>query len=249
MKVRVAFMPQLANHADKSVCVVIDALRATTCVVALFDSRCPRVYVAGSHATAREYARSRGFALCGESEGFRVEGFDYGNSPTEFAALDFTGKPAVLSTTNGTKAVNSVSTAPVVLLGAVTNLGACVEAAWHAAVERELDIMFVCSGTDEEFTLEDTVTAGLMAEQLAQFAAHESVVEWADSALAARKLAQTEPNLLRGWMGGIHARRLCDRGFGDDVAFCAQRDTSTVVPVLVREREADRVACPVLLAI
>ncbi len=249
MKIRVAFMPVLANHVDSSVCIVIDALRATSCVVALFDSRCPRVYVAGNHATAREYARSRGFALCGESEGFRVEGFDYGNSPTEFASLDFYGKPAVLSTTNGTKAINSVASAPVVLLGAVTNLTACVEAAWHAAVERDLDIMFVCSGTDEEFTLEDSLTAGLMAERFARLAAGQVNLEWADSALAARKLSYTEPNMLRAWMTGNHARRLCDRGFGDDVAFCAQQDTSVIVPVLVREREADMVAAPVLLAV
>ena len=248
MKASVALMPVLAGDTSKSVCVVIDALRATTCVVVLFDSKCPRVYVAGDHATAREYARSRGFALCGESDGFRVEGFDYGNSPTEFAALDFTGKPAVLSTTNGTKAVNKVATAPVVLLGAVTNLTACVEAAWHAADERELDIVFVCSGTDDEFTLEDTFTAGLMAEHLAKVAAHKTSLVLADSALAARKLVQGEPNLIRGWMSGVHARRLCDRGFGDDVAFCARQDISSVVPVLVREREADMVAAPVLLA-
>ena len=112
MEIRVALMPELAGVVSSAVCVVIDALRATTVIPTLFDRNCPRIYVAASHDTARTFARTRGYTLCGETEGYRVPDFDYGNSPVEFAALDFTAKPVVLSTTNGTKATARVADRP-----------------------------------------------------------------------------------------------------------------------------------------
>src|SRR4051794_39690726 len=121
MQIRTAFLPQLAGDVSEAVCIVIDVLRATTVIATLFDQHCPRVYVAASHDSARTFARRQGFALCGESQGYRVPDFDYGNSPVEFSALDFTDRPAVLSTTNGTKATAAVATARQVFLGATIN--------------------------------------------------------------------------------------------------------------------------------
>src|SRR5262245_24374769 len=101
MQVRVALLPQLAGEVSGAVCIVVDVLRATTVIATLFERGCPRVYVAASHETARVFARANGYVLCGETDGYKVEEFDFGNSPTEFAAHDFTGRPVVLSTTNG----------------------------------------------------------------------------------------------------------------------------------------------------
>src|SRR5690348_3548803 len=117
MQIRTAFLPALAGDVSEAVCIVIDVLRATTVIATLFDRHCPRVFVAASHDTARTFARANGYVLCGETEGYRVPDFDYGNSPVEFASLDFTGRPLVLSTTNGTKATAAVASARRVFLG------------------------------------------------------------------------------------------------------------------------------------
>src|SRR5437899_2253514 len=101
MQIRTAFLPQLAGDVSRTVCIVIDVLRATTVIATLFDRSCPRVYVSASHETARRFARRMSYVLCGETDGYRVPDFDYGNSPVEFAGLDLTGRPVVLSTTNG----------------------------------------------------------------------------------------------------------------------------------------------------
>jgi phosphosulfolactate phosphohydrolase-like enzyme len=53
--------------------------------------------------------------------------------------------------------------------------------------------------------------------------------------------------MLRGWMEGIHARNLGDRGFGADLGYCSAIDTIQNVPVLVEEDDVDSVECPVLL--
>src|SRR5947208_3547882 len=153
MQIRTALLPELAGDVSDAVCIVIDVLRATTVIATLFDRNCPRIYVAASHDTARAFARRQDYVLCGESEGYRVPDFDYGNSPVEFAALDFTDRPLVLSTTNGTKATATVAHARRVFLGATVNRKAAANAAWDAAAETGSDIVIVCSGTRDQFTL------------------------------------------------------------------------------------------------
>jgi 2-phosphosulfolactate phosphatase len=247
MQIRTAFLPELSGDVSAAVCIVIDVLRATTVIATVFDRNCPRVYVAASHDTARTFARKNGFVLCGETEGYRVPDFDYGNSPVEFAALDFSNRPVVLSTTNGTKATAAVATAKHVFLGATINRQAVSETAWQAAAEAGADIVIVCSGTGNQYTLEDATAAGLYVEALVARAGPWTMPELSDSSITARRLWQCEPNLLRGWMEGVHARTLADRGFGNDVAYCAAIDRLPQVPTLVAATETDSVAAPVIL--
>lgn len=247
MQIRVAFLPAEAGDVSEAVCVVVDVLRATTVMATLFERSCPRVYAAASHETARRFARQHGYALCGETGGFKLPDFDYGNSPVEFAALDFTARPLVLSTTNGTKALAAVADGRKVLLGAAVNRAAVARAAWQAAQESGSDIVIVCAGTENEFTLEDATVAGLYVEGITAQAGAWDMPTQADSAIAARRLWQTEPNLLRGWMEGRHAQALADSGFGDDVAYCAAIDTLANVPTLVTEEDRADVAAPVFL--
>lgn len=247
MQIRTALLPALAGDVSNAVCVVINVLRATTVIATLFKQHCPCVYVAASHETAREFAHANAYVLCGETGGYKVEGFDYGNSPVEFAGLDFTDRPVVLSTTNGTKATAAVAGARRVYLGAAINREAVAAAAWRKAQETDSDIVLVCSGTDDQFTLEDATVAGMYVEALVAQGTAWSVPALSDSAIAARRLWENEPNLLRGWMEGVHARTLGDRGFGEDIAYCASIDTLPFVPTLVAEEEADMVASPVVL--
>ncbi|HLJ54534.1 MAG TPA: 2-phosphosulfolactate phosphatase [Chthonomonadaceae bacterium] len=247
MEIRTALLPQLAGDVSGAVCIVIDVLRATTVIATLFDRRCPRVYVAASHDLARAFARREGYVLCGETGGVRVPDFDYGNSPVEFAALDFSERPVVLSTSNGTKAVAAVASAPRVLLGAAVNRKAVANAAWDAASELDTDIVVVCSGTDGAYTLEDATVAGLYVEALVARGGPWTMPALDDASIAARRLWQTEPNLLRGWMEGRHACHLADHGFGDDVAHCAAIDTLGRVPLLCSKDRASYLASPVIL--
>ena len=247
MQIRTAFVPELAGDVSSAVCIVIDMLRATTVIPVLFDRGCPRVYVADTHEKARRFARAKGYVLCGETEGFKVEDFDFGNSPTEFSRLDFQGKPVALSTTNGTKATSLVAGARKVYLGAAINRMAVALEAWHSAVETDSDIVLVCSGTRDQFTLEDATAAGLYVEAFAGFGCPDLIPAFADSSIACRRLWQSESNLLRGLMEGNHARTLADRGFGEDIGFCSKIDALSQIPTLVREQDADTTDCPVIL--
>ena len=247
MYLSTALLPQLAGDVTNAVCIVIDALRATTVVATLFERGCPRVYVAGNHALAEKFARERGYTLCGETDGFVAPGFDYGNSPTEFASLDFTEKPVVISTSNGTKATATVADSKQIYLGAAVNRMAVAKAAWAEAVRTEANLVIVCSGTLGEFTLEDATVAGGYVEALVAQAGAWELPFVKDSAIAARRLWENEPNLLRGLMEGNHANALAARGFGVDIGYCAMVDTMTRVPTLVSEADAGTVDAPVIL--
>jgi 2-phosphosulfolactate phosphatase len=251
MNLSVALLPELAGDISNAVCIVVDVLRATTVVATLFERGCPRVYAAASHDSARRFARAIGYVLAGETGGIKEPDFDYGNSPTEFATLDFTNRPVVISTTNGTRAIAAVASAPRVLLGAAVNRMAVAHAAWDYAIGSEpencRDIVIVCSGTDREFTLEDATVAGLYVEAITGFAGPWEMPHLTDSAIACRRLWHYEPNLLRGLMEGAHARTLGDRGFGEDVGYSVSIDTLNNVPTLVTEHEISTAAAPILL--
>ena len=247
MRLDVAFLPEEAGDVTDAVCIVVDVLRATTVLATLFERGCPVAYVADEHGKAERFARDRGFVLCGESHGLKAPGFDYGNSPTEFAALDFSGRPAVLSTTNGTRAASMVSGARRVYLGAAVNLTAVAQRAWREAMDTGSDLVVVCSGTNRRFTLEDTVVAGMFVEALTACAGAWEMPSVADSAIAARRLWEQDGSLLRSWMEGAHAQKLSEMGFSDDVTFCASRDLLRTVPALLPEAGTEDYPWPVVL--
>ncbi len=232
MDLTVAFLPHDAGDVSSSVCIVIDVLRATTVLATMFDRGARHVYVSADYDQAARIGRERDMLICGEIDGFKAPGFDFGNSPAEFSRMDLTGREMVLSTSNGTKAAVAVSGARAVYLGASVNLSAVASAAFQSAKELEADLVVVCSGTGGRFTLEDATVAGLYVEALVANAGAWDMPSLADSAMAARRLWQSEPNLLRGWMEGRHARHLGDIGFGEDLGFCCAIDTSRSVPML-----------------
>ncbi len=73
---------------------------------------------------------------------------------------DLKGKTLVLTTTNGTKAIETATGAKLIAIGAFTNLSYLSE--WLLTLKR--NIVILCSGWKETFSLEDTVFAGALIE-------------------------------------------------------------------------------------
>ena len=90
-----------------SAVVVIDVLRATTVIAcALANGAREIVPVAGVEEAWALARRSSPTALLGgEINNVRIDGFDFGNSPLEYAAHRVRDARIVLHTTNGTHAV------------------------------------------------------------------------------------------------------------------------------------------------
>ncbi len=155
------------------VAVVIDVLRATTTMVHALAAGCDAIIPCGEIEEARRIAESMppGSAiLAGERRGLPIEGFDLGNSPGDCTPDNCSGKTMVMTTTNGTRAILASLEADRILVSAFVNRKATVEA---LKVDGR-PIHLVCAGTNGQISLEDSMCAGAIAQDLDAWAWAES---------------------------------------------------------------------------
>ena len=239
MKLDVAFLPRLLSDPRASVCVMIDVLRASTSIVTLSAGGAQEIAVAESPSAARRIARREPgrYLLCGEVDGLTPRGFDYGNSPSEFAALDVRGQHFILSTTNGTRALQRLATSPLVLVGALVNAAAVTRTLLAEAEARRLNAALVCAGLSrgKRLSLEDAVAAGALVHRALNDASAASL-DLTDGALIAHRLYRSyRGDALAAFRRSEHGRALIALGFAHDLDFCAQADRFDAVPRLRRE--------------
>ncbi len=228
----------MLEHAGTRLCVVVDALRATSSMVTMLARGVQEIAVAGSIAEARELkARMPERLLCGESGGLPPAGFDYGNSPSEFAEAELNGRTAIMATSNGTRALLATAAVPLTLTGSLLNRATAARVAGTVAEQQSWDIAFVCAGNalGTAFSLEDTAVCGAIIEQIVanRPVAIDDVV-LTDTAMAAYRLWRsfTAPRAVVG--EPVHGQQLTKLGLAKDLDFCAQLDRYDVAPRLCR---------------
>lgn len=215
--------------AERTV-VVIDALRASSTIVQALAAGAKALFPVASIEEALRLANTLGrdeVLLCGERKSLPIEGFDLGNSPGDFSAERVGGKMLVMSTTNGTGALMAASAASRVVVGSFLNLRAVVDELVRADVEP----VFLCSGRETKFGLEDAVCAGRMARAVMAARPDE---EWElnDGAVAALALSEAHDDLEPLFARTAAGKQIVEAGLEADLAFCAQVDRHDVVPIL-----------------
>jgi len=107
--------------------VAIDVLRAFTTAAYLFDNGAENIILVSEVDEAFRLKNSNPeLLLVGEVDGIQVPGFDFGNSPSEIAKNNFSGKTIVQRTTAGTQGVARAIHAKTILTAALTNISATV---------------------------------------------------------------------------------------------------------------------------
>ncbi len=244
MRIDVAFLPSLLLRPERTACIVIDVLRATSTLVTLTARGVASVTVvpeldqAFALKLAAEGARSGGPVplLCGEVRGLPPEGFDYGNSAEEFSRVELSGRQIVLYTSNGTRALVHASAAPAVFVGALLNRTAVAETAVGLARERELDLTMICSGIDlgRAYCLEDAFCAGAIVASC--FRAGGPPMTLGDGAQTALRLYQSFAGDARAaFAAAEHGSLLATIGLGADLDFCAKQDIYPIAPRVERQ--------------
>jgi 2-phosphosulfolactate phosphatase len=217
----VAFTP--GEQAPAPVGIVVDVLRATSTICQALASGYERVLCCAEIDEARALAQTEGPAkLAGERRLEHIEGFDFGNSPSELE-----GRPAaktlILTTTNGTRLlVAAAQRFERVYIGSLLN----VDAVSAAARDGGEDVAVLCAGVLGELALDDAYCAGRIAEALGG--------EPEDSARAAILLARSFPNAIEGLGASRSAANLRLHGLEADVERCARENDLKVVPRYVR---------------
>ena len=226
--VEVCFSPVLfpVYFQDKdTVVVVIDVFRATTAICSAIDNGIEAIIPVATLEEAIDY-KQKGFIVGAERSAEVVDGFDFGNSPLFFKQCDFAGKTIVLTTTNGTKAIEMAKEATKVVIGSFSNLDAVAE-----YVEKlDKNVILLCAGWKDRFNLEDTLFAGALAQKLAL---NTRFSDLSDSAQAAIKLYDVAKNDLYEFLGeSSHRKRLSRLNLEEDIIYCLKLNTSINVPVL-----------------
>ena len=235
MRIEVALVPGQTTDDSRALYIVVDVLRASSSIVTLLEREAARVVAAPSIDDARSLkSQLPDHLLCGERGGLPPEGFDYGNSPAEFARAELAGRGVILATSNGTRILAALAEAPMVLVGCLLNRAACARAALEMARERGLDISVVCSAAHggSTFVLEDALGAGAIVD--AAISAVPELEAGGAARFARDAFVGASRDLTAAVASAHHARELAEAALGEDVAYCARLDASTVVPVLER---------------
>lgn len=217
-------------HASKlmnTTVIVVDVLRSTSCMIEGIQNGASKIIPTSDPGEAASFVArlgSRDNLLAGESGGLKIQGFDMGNSPSEFSADKVAGRTVIMSTTNGTTAVCAVAAADLIYIGALINANAVAKKAFDSG----RDILIACAGTDGKISADDLLAAGAICEEIASLSGNS--LEQSDTARICRWV-------YKGYLDGrvdiensFHYSRLEKLGFHEDLQFCFSRNTSTVVP-------------------
>jgi 2-phosphosulfolactate phosphatase len=123
MKIRILEFADGAQNAT-GVTVIIDVFRAFSTACYAFDSGASAVITTCSAEAARDLRKKyRNAFLAGERNEKMIEGFDFGNSPTELIRADLTGSTVILTTTAGTNGLVNATGADIILAASLVNAG------------------------------------------------------------------------------------------------------------------------------
>lgn len=240
-RVDVIYSPELFSkyfeHKD-CVVVVIDIFRATSAICAAFDKGLKELIPVLTLDEAISY-KEKGFLAGAERNGEVVKGFDFGNSPLQFHDRDLTGKSLVLTTTNGTRAIDVAKEVKHLVVGAFTNISAIC-----SYIENmDKDVLLLCAGWKGRFNLEDTLFAGAVAQRICN---NLRFTNLSDATIAAIHMYNAAKNDLYGFLGeSSHRKRLSRLNMEEDIIYCLTEDLTSIVPILKDDRlVAHRIKTP-----
>ncbi len=227
IKIDACFSPYLypVYKDEESIVVIIDIFRATSAICTAFEHGAEKMIPVATVDEAREW-KAKGYLVGAERDAIPVEGFDFGNSPFSYMTEEVKGKTIVITTTNGTQALDAAKDAYKVVIGSFLNITALCE--WLLAQNR--NILLLCSGWKNKFNLEDALFAGAVTEMLT--VGNESL-KLGDACLALKYLYQQAiHDPYKFLIHASHKERLSKLNLKKDIKYCLTPDLTKVIPIL-----------------
>ncbi len=156
---------------SNSIFVVIDTFRATTTLSTLKNSGVKNFYVVENKEDA-EFLKQKSLLDClliGEERGIKIEGFDYGNSPSSLLGEKLSSREVIFTSSNGAKTLFLLESKVHVYLAALVNLSSVAQAVSNIALENNSEIVVIPAGIFENskiYAIEDWITAVHLVEKI-----------------------------------------------------------------------------------
>jgi 2-phosphosulfolactate phosphatase len=229
--VRVCISPALYElyRQAEGITVVVDIFRATSAICTALQNGVREVIPVASIHDAKRYAQDDEVIIAAERGGEVVDGFEYGNSPLSYINNPkIIGKTLVLTTTNGTQAIDAAKEDGELVIGSFCNLKVLSE--W--LINEGEDVMILCSGWKNRMNLEDSLFSGALVDILLR-AGFEYDID-SDAAITVKTLFDSADGNMSAFLeNSSHRNRLKNLHLEKDIDYCLQLNTCNVVPKLV----------------
>ncbi|NFE80400.1 2-phosphosulfolactate phosphatase family protein [Clostridium sporogenes] len=219
-----------ADHIDdkrliNKTIVVIDILRATSVITTAIDNGCKKVIPVLTVEEAKDIAQNSkdNIILGGERNALKIDGFNFSNSPLEYTKKYVEGKTVVLSTTNGTRAINNSFNAKTILISALINSKATAK----AIDKLNEDLVIINSGTNGQFSIDDFICSGYLIDCLYNI---RKDLELSDIAKTAYYIYTNNKDIGSFVQKATHYNRLKSLNLEKDLEYCFQKDIIDIVP-------------------
>ena len=229
MKLNVLFSPVNADElyfANKTT-VIIDVLRASSTIInALSNGAKEVIPVATVEFAVKVSGGMFGgqTLLGGERNTKKIEGFALGNSPSEYSKEVVEDKFIVFFSTNGSKAIVKAKFSENLVVCSFNNLSSVAK---HL-IQLKKDVEILCAGNNNNFSLEDSVCAGKLIEEINK---KKKNIEVSDSSAAAFTLYERFGNdILEMLKNTEQGKKLIENDFEKDLEFCSDLNINSVIP-------------------
>ncbi len=169
LNLRLCPSPELYQyyHKEGASVVVVDIFRATTTMTTAFINGAKAILPVSSTEEAERIGQEMDYIIAAERNVKRCAFAQLGNDPMEYTEALVKGKKIVMTTTNGTKAINLAfeTGAKEVLIGSFLNLHSLVS---HCLKNEIKDLVVLGAGWQGQMATEDSLYAGALAHYLEQ---------------------------------------------------------------------------------
>jgi 2-phosphosulfolactate phosphatase len=234
VKLFVYHTPEETPNSEVPDCAIaVDVLRATSTIATVLAAGGEAVQVFSDlekliQVSEQWHPEKR--LRAGERGGGKVPGFELGNSPLDCTSELVHGRRLFISTTNGTRTLQRIQDANVVLAAALINRVSVVR---YLVDKQPETVWIVGSGWEGSYSLEDTVCAGAIANSLCkEMSIPVEKIAGNDEVVAAIALYNSwEDNLLGLLHHASHGQRLLRLNCLEDLKYCSQTDVLDVLPM------------------
>ena len=218
MKVSLSF----EESSSSDVSIMVDALRASTTITLSLD-KFDKVIPCFTPEEGLKLKEKTEGVLAGERSGKQIEGFDVGNSPVEIKNLETDKKTLVLTTSNGTRILEKMTSK--VLVGSLVNAKAVALKSIQLA-NTHIDV--VMAGRKGNFALEDFLASGEILHWICENLKEYELNEYGKAAIMASRDYEEVKN---GFYNSGTGKRLIKLGYEKDIECCLKKNISENVAI------------------
>jgi 2-phosphosulfolactate phosphatase len=230
--------------------IVVDTFRATTSLLTLKNAGVKKIYVVQNEEEAKELHSKKlpRTLLVGEKGGLKINGFDYGNTPSVFYDSNFKKKEIIFTSTSGAKTFLLLHSRKNVYAGTLVNLSSLSVKISKSALRKKCNIYILPSGyfmDENAYTMEDWLTSVLIAEKIAK-KTNFSILNTDDFWEKTNKIINNHIDIKKMLLESPNGLRLRDMGFENDVLFASSIDKIDKILKVKKWLNFDKIKCVVL---